>query len=244
MSHTHTQVGAHTIAATSAGPAGRRPFVLIHGIGVSQRYFGPLLAELSRQFRVVSLDLPGFGSSSRPPQALTIPELADVVAQFIAQEQLSSPILVGQSMGCQVVSQLAAAHPNITGHIVLISPTVYDHERTIFKQSWRLFQDTFFEPPLVNAIVLGDYLRCGPRRYLATVPHMLTHHLEDQLPRLRAQYLVIRGSRDRIVPHDWAAKLAGASPRASFAQIAGAPHLVQFTHAAQVARLCAKMARS
>lgn len=48
-------------------PDGATPsVVLVHGIGVSSRYFGPLEQHLSRDAHVVAPDLPGFGRSHMP----------------------------------------------------------------------------------------------------------------------------------------------------------------------------------
>lgn len=236
------KAGSHKLAATITGPASPRTFVLVHGIGMSSRYFGPLMTELSRDFRVVAIDLPGFGDSSRPPQALSITELASVLAHAIAQEQWPNPILVGQSMGCQIVSQLLHQHPGIAVKAVLIAPTTNAHERTAWQQAFRLLQDTFCEPLPLLAITGSDYLRCGIPRYLATLRHMLADHIEDRLATCPVNALIIRGSRDHIVPQYWAKQLASMLPRGQLAEINHAPHLVQFTNATPVAELCAKFA--
>lgn len=242
MKHTQIKFGSHTIAATIAGPVTSQTFILIHGIGMSSRYFRPLMTELSQHFRVAAIDLPGFGFSSRPPQALSIPELAGVVAGLIAQQHWTRPILVGQSMGCQIVRELTRQHPRLARRAVFISPTTNDRERTAWQQAFRLVQDTFREPLSVLTISWGDYLHCGIPRYLTTLRYMLQNHIEDGLPTCRAEVLIIRGTRDRIVPHEWALKLTNLLPFARLAEIKRAPHLVQWTNAPEIARLCRGLA--
>ncbi|GGL95143.1 alpha/beta fold hydrolase [Nakamurella endophytica] len=67
-----------------AGPPTGAPFVLVHGIGVSSRYFRRLAAVLARTDPVVTVDLPGFGSTPKPPRVLSVPELAEVLAECLA----------------------------------------------------------------------------------------------------------------------------------------------------------------
>jgi pimeloyl-ACP methyl ester carboxylesterase len=236
------QIGPHALSATVTGPATAPTFVLIHGIGVSGRYFRPLIRELSRHFQVVCLDLPGFGHSSRPQSALSVKDLADVVAQLLTQQCWPQPILVGHSMGCQIVALLLTQYPHLAAQAVLLSPTTNNRERTAHQQALRLFQDSFHEPLSTNLIVIGDYLACGIPRYLATSRHMLADHIEDHLPHCEAEVLVVRGELDRIAPHDWAAKLTRLLPHGSLAEVPHAPHIVQYQAAAEVARLCAKLA--
>ena len=47
------------------------PVVLVHGLGVSSTYFGPLARVLARRMHVVAPDLPGWGRSPRPSRRMT-----------------------------------------------------------------------------------------------------------------------------------------------------------------------------
>ena len=73
--------------------------------------------------RCISLDLRGHGESDRP-ETWTMADHGDDVAELIRQLNLVKPILVGQSMGGQVVISAAARHPDAVGAIVsLDSPS-------------------------------------------------------------------------------------------------------------------------
>src|SRR3712207_6887962 len=50
-------------------------------------------------------DLPGFGRSTKPPKVLTIPDLADALAAWMAEAGLGRAALVGNSLGCQIRSE-------------------------------------------------------------------------------------------------------------------------------------------
>jgi pimeloyl-ACP methyl ester carboxylesterase len=62
--------------ATATAPRGGRPFVLVHGIGVSSRYFHPVAAQLAQRGHVYLVDLPGYGSVPDPRRDVTIADHA------------------------------------------------------------------------------------------------------------------------------------------------------------------------
>jgi pimeloyl-ACP methyl ester carboxylesterase len=64
---------------------GARTYVLVHGIGVSSRYFRPLAAELAQTGRVFLVDLPGYGAAPDPRRTVTIEDHAEVLAGFLEQ---------------------------------------------------------------------------------------------------------------------------------------------------------------
>jgi len=89
--------------------AGSGPdLVLVHGITESRRSWDPLIVRLSREHRVVALDLRGHGASERraPYDALT---MAADLAAVVETAGASAPMLVGHSLGGVVVSAYAAA---------------------------------------------------------------------------------------------------------------------------------------
>jgi pimeloyl-ACP methyl ester carboxylesterase len=238
----HTmRVGDHVIPVYIAGPARGPVFVLVHGIGVSHRYFVRFMHELAKTHQVIAFDMPGFGLASRPKKALTIHGLAQVVHGLLVQLNIEHPILVGHSMGCQVVADLLVHHPGATKKAILVGPTVDPRDRTRISHILRLLHDSLRETRAVNKIVMTDYIKCGPKHYLTTLNYMLADHIEDDLPKCKADVLVVRGARDPIVSQDWAehaAKLA----QGSYVEIAGAPHVVQHARAAELAMRFAEFA--
>jgi pimeloyl-ACP methyl ester carboxylesterase len=212
--------------------------ILVHGIGVSSRYYVPLAKLLSANFNVFAINLPGYGGTKKPSKPLNVVELADVTATFVRQRALSNVIVVGHSMGCQVVAQLSATYPQLVKKVILLSPTTNNKERTVFMQGIRLFQDIFLETPKVNFIIFSDYVRMGVLRYLKTSTYMVNHHIEDILANASVPYLIVRGEHDPIARREWVAHLASLSPAISTAEISGAPHAFQYTFAKELEALC------
>ncbi|GAA3692420.1 hypothetical protein GCM10022377_00960 [Zhihengliuella alba] len=214
------------------------PVVLVHGIGVSPRYFEPLAAVLAARTAVHAIELPGFGTTPRPRRTLSIPEFADAVAGALRRAGLDEVVLVGQSMGCQIAAEAAARHPGLAGTLVLLGPTVNDRERSAPRQGLRLAQDMLRESAAANAVVLSDYFRAGPVWYFRTLGAMLEHRLEDALPRVRCPVRLARGALDPIAPPDWLERLRRVSPGAAVSEVPGQAHLAMFGDPRAVCRLC------
>jgi pimeloyl-ACP methyl ester carboxylesterase len=219
----------------SAGPDART-YVLVHGIGVSSRYFHPLAAELARTGRVFLVDLPGYGESPDPKRDVTIADHAEVLAGFLRQLEVPDPVIVGHSWGAQVVSMLAERHPDVPRTVVLLSPTLEPPARTPWRAIGHLLHDATREPPAVFWIAVTDYLvRCGLRYLLRQMPHMIADRPEDRVGEHRARTLVVNGDRDPIVSSGWARELADAHPDGEFRQVHG-PHVIMHTRPELIAR--------
>lgn len=226
-------------------PVEGRPFVLVHGIGVSSRYFHPSAAELAKYGPVYMVDLPGFGSAPNPRRDVTIADHAGVLAEFLAAEGIDRPVLVGHSMGTQVVSQLVLDYPETTDRMVLLAPTMDSDARGFWHAAGRLMRDIFTrEPPAVNAIVSIDYFfRCGIPYFLKQTRHLLADRIEDRLPLLDVKGLVIRGDRDCVCPEAWTRRVAGLLRDGEYAEVPG-PHVIMFTDPPRVAAHIANHARA
>ena len=203
--------------------------VLVHGIGVSRRYLEPTAQVLAPHVRVYAPDLPGWGRSDRPPRALSIPELADALAAWLDVVRIDAPTLVANSMGCQVVVELAVRMRHRAAGLVLVGPTVDPGARTMPRQAARLVLDSVREPPSLLPLIAADYLRFGPRRFLATSRHALRDALEEKLPRVEVPTLVVRGARDAIVSQKWAEEAARLLPSGELATVPGRAHAVNYS---------------
>ncbi len=225
-------------ARVSEGPAaGGPPVVLVHGLVVSGRYMVPLLDELARSHAVYAPDLPGFGRSEGPAHALDVVGLADALAAWMRALGLGGAALVGNSMGCQVITELVLRHPGLAGRVVLQGPTMDPRARSAPRQMWRLLLDTTREPPSLIAIEGLDLLRAGVGRSWRTFQHALGDPVEERLPKVRVPALVVHGSRDRISPRGWAEEVARLLPDGRLVVLPGAAHAANYSAAADFARV-------
>ena len=61
--------------------------------------------------RVFAPDLPGFGGSEKPSRVLDLPGLSDALAAWMGGVGVGRAALVGNSLGCQIIADLALRHP-------------------------------------------------------------------------------------------------------------------------------------
>jgi pimeloyl-ACP methyl ester carboxylesterase len=103
-----------------SGPA----LLLIHGLAGQMRNFThSLFDRLKRDYRVVVLDRPGSGYSTRPADApATISAQAATIARFAKTLGLDRPVVVGHSLGGAIALALALDHPDAVGALALIAP--------------------------------------------------------------------------------------------------------------------------
>jgi pimeloyl-ACP methyl ester carboxylesterase len=212
------------------------PIVLVHGLGVSGRYFEPLGKQLASSFRVSIPDLPGWRRSERPSRALTLEELADALADLGAAES-RAPAFVANSLGCQIVLALAERHPQIARALILIGPTVDPAYRGWLRHAVRLLVGATREQSGLFPIVLEDYVLMGPRRMLATARAALADEPERRLHGIEAPVLVVRGERDALTTVGWARRCAALAPHGAFVAVEGAAHAAHVSHAERVAEL-------
>ena len=220
------QAGGYTVVTTDtdADDAEGRTFLLVHGIGMGISYFAQLSTALEAHGRVVAIDLPGFGDAPEPAHSLTMAEMGAVLIDFVEVEGLGKPVLVGHSMGTQVVAEAAAQRPDLFPELVLVAPTVNQHERSIPKQAWRMVQDLYGENPRVWVIGMKNYAKTGPRWFIKKLKSMMDHDVEETLPRIKAHTLVVRGNRDPVCPHGWVEEVTGLIPDARMVEVEGRGH--------------------
>lgn len=209
--------------------SGRPPVVLVHGLVVSGRYMVPLMDELARSHPVYAPDLPGFGRSEGPARAPDVAGLADALAAWMRAVGLRRAVLVGNSMGCQVITWLVLRHPGLVEKVVLQGPVMDPRARSMPRQVGRFLFDTLREPPALIAIEGLDLLRAGAGRSLRTFRHALEDPIEERLPRVRVPALVVHGSRDRISPRRWAEEVARLLPDGRLVDLPGAPHAANYS---------------
>ena len=240
---TRVEDGDMYVRVNTVGTGGTRPFVLVPGIGVSSTYFEKLAPHLNEFGPVHALDLPGFGGVPHPDDTLSIRQYADLVGRVIDELELDDPIVVGHSMGSQVVSDLVSRRPEIST-LVLIGPVVIPSERRVVKQAVRFLQSSWHEPFTVKVLAISAYLFCGFKWFSRVLPRMLAYPLEETAPLIQARTLIIRGEFDAVSPRAWVKRLGSLIGTVKLWEIPGAAHSVMYAHAAEVAKLCVDFARN
>ncbi len=220
--------GGHELAVVDLG-RGDPAIVLVHGLGSDLRAWQRNLDALARRHRVIALDLPGFGRSSKPR---TVPSLAGWAACVDALThalELRDFVLVGHSMGGQLALHHALALPGRARALVLVAPAGFE-TFTAAESSWlrthvdpsatrtvgawqvvaRWLQAFHRMPPeawpLVRdriAVIGGPDFDDYCRTVAGGVAAMLDEPVRDRLTSVRVPTLVVFGREDRLVPNRW-----------------------------------------
>jgi pimeloyl-ACP methyl ester carboxylesterase len=187
--------------------------VLVHGLGLSHRYYTRLQPLLPAAHAV---DLHGG----------TLEALSD----SLARQAPSRALLVANSLGAQVAVELAASGTIDVRGLVLTGPTCDLTAPSVGRQLLRLLRDSYREPPTLVPVALADYVRRGPRQILAEARGMMRHPMADTLARVQAPVIVLRGSRDPICSQAWAEELVRRAPDGRLRVVPGAAHAVDWSH--------------
>jgi len=111
---------------------GNTAILLIHGFGASTFSFREIFAPLSKNYKVIALDLPGFGLTERVLKSSCKFDpysrigQVEVVKNFVETLKLGKVFLVGHSMGGVVATILTIEYPDLVQGIVLEDPAIYD----------------------------------------------------------------------------------------------------------------------
>ena len=195
----------------------------------------PLLRALGPRVACYAVDLPGYGRSADPPRRLGLDGMVAALASWMDTAGLPPSILVGNSIGAQVVVELGLAHPERMAAAVLVGATRDPASGGRIRHLWRLALDAPRERLSLAAVALVDYLRAGPRLMLGLFGEALRQPEESQLARLVAPTLVVRGDRDPISSRAWNREIAELLPAAHLVEIPGAAHAVNYSAPAPLA---------
>jgi pimeloyl-ACP methyl ester carboxylesterase len=110
----------------SAAEAGSGPTLLaIHGLGGSKASFLPTIGALADAYRVIAVDLPGFGDSVKPWRApFDAPYFATVMAEVLDAAGVEHAHVIGNSMGGRIAIEMALTMPERVDKLALLSPAM------------------------------------------------------------------------------------------------------------------------
>ncbi|MFP3559122.1 alpha/beta hydrolase [Paraburkholderia sp. SIMBA_049] len=226
----YLDAGPYRIFSRITGDAGPH-VVLVHGLVISSRYMEPLALALSRDFRVHAPDLPGFGESRTRRTALSIRELADALHLWLKASGIERASFVGNSFGCQILTDFAMRYPHAVDRLVLQGPTVDRRARHLLTQVLRDRRNGRLEQARSSApIGRIDYAKAGPVRAFATMRELIDDRIEDRLLDVEAPTLVVAGTCDPVAPLDWAREVVERLPRGALLAIDGGTHTLNYVY--------------
>lgn len=113
-------VDGRRVHIAALGEDGGRPLLLVHGFGGRWQIWLANMPRLAAHRRVVALDLPGFGRSQMPIEAISIGGYARTLERICDLLELEAPLVTGHGLGGVVAAELALRHPERVGALALI----------------------------------------------------------------------------------------------------------------------------
>lgn len=227
------------------------PLVLVHGIGADKDNFDQAAIWLTRHYRVISIDLPGFGEASKPEDAdYGIAAQAARLDRFMQAIGLARAHFGGSSMGGWIIGTYAAAHPEKVQSLWMLGAAgTRGAQESVVMRAWRTEQklmlfakdredferilDTVFTtrpfiPPSVRHVLAQaaarNYALHG-RIFADLVRDFDQTALEDRLAGLQVPALIVFGDGDRAVHPSAGEVLKAALPNSQLILMQGIGHL-------------------
>ncbi|HTD28982.1 MAG TPA: alpha/beta fold hydrolase [Xanthomonadaceae bacterium] len=210
-------------------PLEKPVIVLVHGFTGAKENWLPLMGTMARNYRLIAPDLPGWGDSERLKAgdygaAEQVERLAEFLRALPGITGVQGPpaLLVGHSMGGQIVGLLAARHPELVDRIVLMSASGVLFDENEFGRGvlaggnpfgvasraelHRYLRIVFKSPPFVpwpfdEAMV---HRRRGDAAFEQSVLDDIgrgpaAFALQEELQAIRASVLLLWGREDRVI---------------------------------------------
>jgi pimeloyl-ACP methyl ester carboxylesterase len=200
----------HYLVREHSHPKGT--IVLVHGLGTSSSTWVRILPHLKVSYRIVALDLPGFGFSTVTSvrEFCTLNEHVEALSELIAAVTETPIILAGQSLGGWLCCRYAAQAPERVKHLVLIDtagvsyPGV-EHLRGLFSltsvsDTQRLLNALWYHYPWYFKPFAGSiYRELGARRMNELVASIeADDFLGEELSHLAMPVSIIWGKQDGV----------------------------------------------
>jgi pimeloyl-ACP methyl ester carboxylesterase len=221
------------------------PVVCLHGWSGRLESMLPVVTCLRGDYRVVALDLPGFGESPVPSSAWGTADHAEYVVDVLACLEVGRAHFVGHSFGAKTSLYIAATHPRVVDKLVLVASTGL---RTAPSLGVRLRRGASraaraagrlgrpgrkVKDALYRHIASDDYRLAGELRPMLV--KVVNEDLSGLLGRVAASTLLVWGTEDEAVPLEHAEIMERLIPDSGLVAFEGAGH---FAYLEEPERFC------
>lgn len=254
-----------TIHYNEAGEG--HPVLLLHGSGpgaTGWSNFGPNLKALSRQFRVIAADMPGWGKSS--PVSYEDRDHVTAVVHLLDALGIDKAALVGNSMGGATTLKFAATHPDRISHLITMGAGAagarYFSPGDGPSEGLKILHQGYRDPSIetmLQLVSIMTYDSASATTELATQrsenARARQDHLdnfvaglgkprrgtasEDELAAITTPALLIHGRDDRVVHFEHGLKIVSLIPNSRLVIFNRCGHWAQLEHADEFNRLVA-----
>jgi pimeloyl-ACP methyl ester carboxylesterase len=229
--------------------SGLQTLLLIHGWACSGRYWNALVGYLRPYYRIVTVDLRGFGDSPKPVAGYDYADYVADLAVLVTTLALPRCVVVGHSMGGSIAMQFALAYPERLAALVIIGSGAYPpHGAGILAalsgepsddgrndSKLRDIVAAWFHVPNPNRVSeLVDMAHATPVEVrMEALRRHIAHDLRNMAGKISLPTLILHGAHDRTRPLAEAQALQQSIQGAELHVIAGAAHMPHIENPAE-----------
>lgn len=201
--------------------------VLMHGWGQNIEMMDMLGRPFMDNFRIINIDLPGFGGTPEPPEAWAISDYAQMINKLLKEINVQNPILIGHSFGGRIAIYYAAVYG--ADKVVLLSAPFRPAKAkvSIKVKIYKFVKKISFLKPLAkylrNKWGSTDYKNASDINRV-TLIKTVNEDLTDKAKEIKAPVLLIYGKDDKDVLIEEAKELEKIIPDCGLVEFAGAHH--------------------
>ncbi len=121
----HLPKSGFNIAYTDEGK-GEKTIIFIHGLGSYLQAWIKNVDALKNNYRCISVDLPGYGKSSKEPHSGQMTFYAGIINEIVQELKLENVYLAGHSMGGQISITTTLLYPDLAKGLILVDPAGFE----------------------------------------------------------------------------------------------------------------------
>jgi pimeloyl-ACP methyl ester carboxylesterase len=216
----------------TTGESGRT-LLFLHGWRSNKEAWSGITRKiLDIRYGILAIDLPGFGKSQVPKQAMTVGDYAAVVEGFIRKLELRDVIIVGHSFGGRVGIKLAANHPELVSKLVLVDSAGFaagESKKNLMRAAAKIMKP-FFKPRFMQPLRKRIYRAIGAEDYVATPElrqtfvNTVQEDLSGDMQKIVCPTLIVNGENDADTPVDFGKRMSYLIPNSKFQILNNAGH--------------------
>ncbi len=225
------------------GASNGAPLVFINSLGCDLRIWEPVVAHWMGDYRMIFYDKRGHGLSDAPPGPYTIHDHTQDLEALLADLKVSSPVLLGISVGGLVAMDYALLHPDGVRALVLcdtapkigtaegwneriekVNELGLENLAEVILSRWFMPSFSSVHPAEYRGYI--NMLSRSPQAgYTATCSALRDADLRESISAIQVPVLAICGSGDGVVTPEQTREWAACLPRARVDIINDAAHL-------------------
>lgn len=186
------------------GQKNKDAIVLLHGWGQNIQMMQMLGEPFKNEYRIIVVDLPGFGLSQEPKKAMGVDGYTSLIEKLLKELNVKNPILIGHSFGGRISVKYASR--NDVKKVILLSPALKGHDKKGLKTK---VLKSLKKVPGINKLEGWAKNHIGSRDYKAASPIMkevlvetVNEDLSLDAKKIKAPVILIYGDLDSEVPEE------------------------------------------